>query len=97
MANADFLAKFQREEAPAVEPVTPAFELVAPEPQDLIPMLTAREIGRRLGLSTSPAFLHELGFTPAGGQKAALYFESAFPAICDALIKRIALAKLNNK
>lgn len=93
----NFLAKFQREEAPA--PAAPEFELIAPEPQDLVPTLRLGVINARLApVQVTADGLRTLGIEPAGKDRAAvLYHERDFPRICDALIAQVARAKLENK
>lgn len=59
------------------------------------PTLRLGQIAERLGFALTADFLTKLGFAPAGKDRAAvLYHESDFSEICDALVKRIVLAKL---
>ena len=63
--------------------------------QDLPPTLRLGQIAERLGFTLTADFLTKLGFAPAGKDRAAvLYHEADFAGICDALVKRIVLAKL---
>lgn len=58
------------------------------------PTLTLGKITERLGFTVSRGLLDDLGFEPAGRERAAvLYHERQFPEICDALIARIQKAK----
>ena len=98
---ASFIDKFNASETASLlpaEPPPPDFELVAPEPQDLVPTLRLWQIHQRLGFSVSADFLRGLGIEPAGKDRAAvLYHERDFSRICDALIAQVARAKLENK
>ena len=61
----------------------------------LPPTLRLGQIAERLGFALTADFLRKLGFAPAGKDRAAvLYHEADFAGICDALVKRIVLAKL---
>ena len=55
---------------------------------------TLGQISARLGFAITAAFLAELGFESAGRDRSAVLFrESDFPLICNALVKRIILAR----
>lgn len=59
------------------------------------PTLKLGEINSRLApLSISEAGLRELGFPAAARERnACLYFETDFPAICDAIVDRVTDAR----
>lgn len=66
-----------------------------PESEETGEMIKLGEINARLApIAVTADGLAQLGFTPAGTERAAkLYMESDFPKICDALIKLITMAK----
>lgn len=77
----DFLAKFQREEAPA----TPEFELTQPDWRLLVP-LTVLEINRRLSFRVGVDFLCGLGFET---DEAGVFIERDWPAIKRAIAAHV--------
>ena len=78
----DFLAKFQREEAPAA----PAFELTQPDWRLFVP-LSVPEINRRLGFKVGMDFLAGLGFEP---DDAGVFIERDWPAMRRAIAAHVA-------
>lgn len=62
------------------------------------PSLRLGQIAERLGFNIPADFLRELGFAPAGKDRAAvLYHQGDFDGICVALIERIGKARMNHR
>ena len=102
-AQAQRLAEQAAAPAPAATPA-PAPVAAAPSPAprpanvvpmgtrapvEVVPTLALGEIGKRLGFMVTGEFLRTLGFEPTKVKAASLYHESAFPAICDAIVNHI--------
>ena len=65
-----------------------------PASQDTAPTLRLGVIADRLGFVLKADFLKQLGFEPAGQDRAAvLYHFDIFPDICEALLAHISHAK----
>lgn len=74
---------------PCHQTVVPAVVRQATKPATT-PTLRIGEIANRLGFGITAAFLRTMDFEPAGKEGASvLYYETDFPAICQALIEHI--------
>jgi hypothetical protein len=104
-ASAEAIAKAQAEQSkPALAPIQPALAAIEKEvtqqpvcqiaqTDKTPPTLKLGVIADRLGFVLKADFLKQLGFEPAGQERAAVLFHEAdFPLICRALIEHIETA-----